>query len=384
MPQPVSRRDSRSLSDELDDRRDLPVERGRTLPGHWYVDPAHHAIEMERVFSRQWIGVACADAVEKPGSYLAATVAGGVPVLVVRSDDGTLRAFLNVCRHRGAPVASGCGTARALSCPYHAWVYRLDGSLAKATGVGTPEGFDIADYGLTPVSVTTFARSVMVNLDPDAAPFDPGPLATGLAPYALDDLEVGRSDRYEAGFNWKVLLENYSENYHTPFVHTQLIGAGYEYAMQTSGSIVYAWDLPLEPRDASEEALSFSTPGGPGWEGVADAASPESFNNGSYLTVFPNTMVSAFAGFAATFRLTPTGPTSTVIERDYLWHPSVAQERRDADYAATKEVVLQDLEICSVVQRTYDGGLSVNGVLSTEHEHGVAHVHRLLVDALSA
>ena len=244
-------------------------EQARTLPGHWYADPAHHALEMDRVFGRQWVGVAGTDAVEKPGSYLAATVAGGVPVLVVRGDDGELRAFLNVCRHRGAPVAEGCGTARALSCPYHAWVYRLDGTLARSAGVGEPDGFDIDDFGLTPIGVTTFARSVMVNLDPAAAPFDPGPLVDGLAPYRLDDLELGRTDRYEAAFNWKVLVENYSENYHTPFVHSQLIGAGYEYPMATTGDVVFAWDRPLAPRDPSEEALASSTPGGPGWDAVA-------------------------------------------------------------------------------------------------------------------
>ena len=377
---PVS---SASLADELDARLGRPVEQARTLPGHWYADPAHHALEMDRVFGRQWIGVAGTDAVEKPGSYLAATVAGGVPVLVVRGDDGELRAFLNVCRHRGAPVAEGCGAARALSCPYHAWVYRLDGTLARAAGVGEPEGFATDAFGLTPIGVTTFARSVMVNLDPAAAPFDPGPLVDGLAPYRLDDLELGRTDRYEAAFNWKVLVENYSENYHTPFVHSQLIGAGYEYPMATTGDVVFAWDRPLAPRDASEEALASSTPGGPGWDAVAADASPESFNNGSYLTVFPNTMVSVFAGFAATFRLTPTGPTTSIVERDYLWHPSVDHARRDADYAATKEVVLQDLEICEAVQRTYDGGLSANGVLSTEHERGVHHVHQLLFAALA-
>lgn len=373
----------RALADELAARRGRPVTEARTLPGHWYADPDHHTLEMDRVFGRSWVGVAGTDEVEKPGSYLATTVADGVPVVLVRGDDGVLRAFLNVCRHRGAPVAEGCGAARALSCPYHAWVFRLDGTLARATGVGEPVGFEADDYGLVPVAVTTFARSVMVNLDPDAAPFDPGPLVDGLAPYRLEDLELGRTDRYEAAFNWKVLVENYSENYHTPFVHSQLIAAGYEYPMETTGGVVFAWDRPLAPRDASEEALAEARPGGPGWDGVAGDLSPESFNNGSYLTVFPNTMVSVFAGFAATFRLTPTGPRTTVVERDYLWHPSVGQERRDADYEATKAVVLQDLAICEAVQRTYDGGLSADGVLSTEHERGVHHVHQLLFASLS-
>jgi phenylpropionate dioxygenase-like ring-hydroxylating dioxygenase large terminal subunit len=373
----------RSLAEELAERRDVPVERATTLPGHWYADPEHHALEMERVFGRHWVGVASADDVEKPGRVLATTVAGRVPVLVVRDDEGTLRAFLNACRHRGAPLAEGGNTARALACPYHGWVYRLDGSLARASGVGSPEGFDPADFCLTPVAVTTFARSVLVNLDAGAAPFDPGPLVAGLEPYRLDQLEVGRRDRYDAAFNWKVLLENYSENYHTPFVHSQLASGGYEYPMETTGPVVFAWDRPLEPRDDSERALATATPGGPGWEGVASDTSPESFNNGSYVTLFPNTMISAFAGFAATFRVTPTGPTSVTIERDYLWHPSVPAERRTADYEATREVVRQDIEICEAVQRTYTGGLSANGVLSTEHERGVAHVHRLLMEALA-
>ena len=155
-----------------------PLERARTLPGRWYADPEHHAREVLAVFHRRWIGVACADEVAVPGSYVSTSVAG-VPVLVTRDAGGTLRAFLNGCRHRGSPLADGCGQARALSCPYHGWVYRLDGTLARAGGVGHPVGFGMADFGLRSVQVTTFARSVLVNLDPEAAAFDPGPLAAG-------------------------------------------------------------------------------------------------------------------------------------------------------------------------------------------------------------
>jgi phenylpropionate dioxygenase-like ring-hydroxylating dioxygenase large terminal subunit len=82
-------------------------------------------------------------------------------------------------------------------------------------------------------------------------------------------------------------------------------------------------------------------------------------------------------------RLTPTGPASTIVERDYLWAPEVDEARRARDLAATQEVVAQDLEICEAIQRTYAGGISAHGVLSTEHERGVAHVHRLLMEALA-
>jgi phenylpropionate dioxygenase-like ring-hydroxylating dioxygenase large terminal subunit len=179
-----------------------------------------------------------------------------------------------------------------------------------------------------------------------------------------------------------VLLENYSENYHTPFVHSQLPAAGYEYPMEHAGPMVVAWDRPLAPRDDSERALHDARPGAPGWERIALHAAPESFNNGVYLTLWPNTMLSAFTGFAATFRIMPTGPTSCVVEREYLWHPSVTAERRTSDYEATRCVVQQDVEMCEAVQQSYNGGCSADGVLSTEHETGVGHLHRLLVEAL--
>ena len=262
-------------------------------------------------------------------------------------------------------------------------MYRLDGSLARAGGVGRPDGFDPADHALHPVQVTTFARSILVDVDPSAPAFDPGPLAAGLAPYDLDGMELGERTRYERHFNWKVLLENFCENYHTPFIHSQLPTGGYEYPIECAGPAVIAWDRPLEPRDRSEQALHDHRPGDDGWAGVADVATAESFNNGTYLAVFPNTAISCFAGFAATFRLTPTGPATTVVEREYYWHPDVPAERRAADLAATREVVEQDLHMCERLQGTYDAGLSAGGVLSTEHEAGVAHIHQLVLAALA-
>jgi choline monooxygenase len=359
-----------------------PLTRARTLPGRWYSDAAHHERELDAIFHRSWVGAGCADDVAAPGSFAVTSVAG-VPVILTRDAEGTLRGFLNVCRHRGAPLATGTGRARALSCPYHAWVYRLDGSLARAGGVGQPECFDEAEMALRPVHVATFARSIVVNLDPTASPFDPGPLAAGLAPYRLDELELGERSRYECHFNWKVLLENYCENYHTPFVHAQLPTAGYEYPIECAGPGVFAWDRPLAPRDAAEQALHDHRPGTPGWAEVASAAAPESFNNGVYFAVFPNVAISCFAGFAATFRLVPTGPATTVIKREYYWDPAVPDERRAADLAAAREVVEQDLRICEALQGTYDAGLSADGVLSTEHEAGVAHIHQLVLAALA-
>ena len=363
-------------------RAGVPVERARTLPGSWYADPAHHALEIEHVFRRSWVGVGLDDDVRAPGSYLAASV-GPVPVLVVRDEAGQLRAFLNVCRHRGAPLATDHGTARALQCPYHGWVYRLDGSLARAGGVGEPEGFDPACSGLFEVRVTTFARCVLRERRSRRRRLRSRPARRRNRRLPTRPVGARASRPLRVRGNWKVIVENYSENYHTPFLHSQLPTTGYEYPMREVGPIVFAWDRPLNPRDVSEHALASTAPGEPGWERVGECVAPESFNNGGYITLFPNTMISMFGGYAAPMRLTPTGPAATIIERDYLWAPEVDDALvATADLVATQEVVAEDLDICEAMQRTYAGGLSAHGVLSTEHERGVAHVHRLLVDAL--
>ena len=114
-----------------------------TLPAAWYADPDHHAREIDAVFRRGWSCVGVVDDVRDPGSYAVVDV-GGLPVLLARDLGGELRGFLNVCRHRGAPLAEGCGHARALACPYHSWVFRLDGSLARAIGMDGVVGFDPA------------------------------------------------------------------------------------------------------------------------------------------------------------------------------------------------------------------------------------------------
>ena len=163
-------------------------------------------------------------------------VGGKTPVLLVRDEAGTLRAFLNVCRHRGSPVAEGCGTARALKCPYHAWIYRLDGSLARATGVGEPEEFDPAEFGLKEV----VGHDVLPERlrEPRAgrrAVRTRSARRDAVAPYRIDELELAEHDRWERAFNWKVFLENFSENYHTPFVHPELIVDGWDYPIETAG-----------------------------------------------------------------------------------------------------------------------------------------------------
>ena len=146
--------------------RDIPdpcgIRQAKTLPASTYSSAEFHARERAVIFGRDWVCAGVIDEMPAAGSWTA-RVTGGVPVLYVRDKAGALRAFLNVCRHRASPLCEE-GESHASSlirCPYHSWLYQLDGSLARASGVGEPEDFDVADYSLKPVQLAHWRLSLI-------------------------------------------------------------------------------------------------------------------------------------------------------------------------------------------------------------------------------
>src|SRR5262245_14678153 len=136
----------------------------RTLPWSWYTDPAVLQLERERIFRRSWQYVGHPGDVPEPGSFAATSVVA-VPVVLVRDRDGTLRAFLNVCRHRGSIVCEGSGRRETLQCPYHAWTYGLDGRVVAAPR-SAKEGIDTEELGLVQLQLETWGPLIFVNPDP--------------------------------------------------------------------------------------------------------------------------------------------------------------------------------------------------------------------------
>jgi phenylpropionate dioxygenase-like ring-hydroxylating dioxygenase large terminal subunit len=371
-----------SLRDEVRHRLGVPALRATTLPASWYGDGDHHRAEVDAVFRHGWSCIGTVDDVTSPGSFMTASIGGEIPVVVTRDAKGVLRGFLNVCRHRGSPVAEGCGSARLLHCPYHAWIYQLDGRLSKARGMRDVPGFDVADSGLFPVQVATWARFLFANPDLEAPQLDLGPLARAIDPFEVEAMELGVVEHTMRAFNWKLLVENYAENFHTPFVHPQLGGVAWGYPIENAGPISLAWDQPVTPRNRTEEVLARVRPTQPGWEDVASSQIDDPFLAGLYFTVFPNLLVSVFPRYFHALILTCVGPRATRVDYRRYWTPSVDEARRKADHEAALTVGEQDLDICERIQRSYDGGLDPRGHLSPEHEKGVAHLHQLLLRAL--
>lgn len=197
-----------------------------TLPSRFYTDPAILEREVAGIFRRSWICVGHLCDLRDNGSYLTETVAGQ-PLLVIRGQDGELRAFFNVCQHRGHVLLRGSGRLKGgITCPYHAWSYGHDGALLAARLTEDVPGFDKADFPLKPLALAVCAGLVFVNLGSDPEPFESG--YAGLDKtilWHLDTMPDYRrlaSYRYDIAANWKVVVDNFSEGYHIPVAHPRL------------------------------------------------------------------------------------------------------------------------------------------------------------------
>ena len=214
--------------------RPSPAVLASTLAGHEYTDPAVFARERERIFSREWTYVGHVSQAARSGDIIRFTV-GSESVIVVRGRDGRLRAFLNVCRHRGALLClTESGNAgKAIRCPYHAWTYGLDGRLITAPNWAAMSSIDKSDHGLHEVPLEVWEGLVFVTLAEDPLPladalrpqFDYrfGGDADSVARWGIGDLVVGATRRYEVGANWKIIQENFQECYHCGTIHPELV-----------------------------------------------------------------------------------------------------------------------------------------------------------------
>ena len=346
---------------------------GRTIPFDWYADPAVLRLERERIFRRAWQYAGRTDQVAEAGMYFTCDLAG-IPVVVVRGDDGELRAFLNVCRHRGSLVCGGEGTRASLQCPYHAWTYALDGSLRAAPRSDREPGFERESLGLRPVSVDTWGPFVFASPDPDAAPLAE---TLGELPALLDRSGVDlaslrflkRATGPEYAANWKVCSENYLECYHCQVAHP-----GFSKVVDVS---VDAYVL--------EESRRFSTQYGPvreTWQGDFDPRGPVA--RGQFHFVWPNLTINVMPGHPnlSIGPIVPTGPETTARFLDYFVGPDVDQAWIDEMLEFDDQVGAEDRVLVERVQKGLRGGGVEHGRLMGDSERLIAHFQGLLVDAL--
>jgi choline monooxygenase len=317
-----------------------------------YVDPDGMAREQAAIFARTWQLAGHVADLAEPGRYVTAQV-GAESALVVRGEDGELRTFRNVCRHRAARLREGRGDCgKAIRCPYHGWTYRTDGSL-----IGVPEGrgfpgIDKAQLGLLPARAETFAGLVFVNLDLDARPLAeqlPG-LADRVAPYGIDRLTRFAESTSSQPANWKIVADNYLEGYHVPIAHPGLMRLLDYQRYDVEVGDGYVWfEAPLREKPSGnrlERAYQKLVQPMPGL-GSADT------RVWRYVYIYPNTTIDLYPDQVTTWQISPRGIGATHDR----WSCYRAQQPSTAmravqrlNHRLNNEVAAEDAELVARVQ----------------------------------
>lgn len=324
------------------------LERARSLPARAFVDAEVFAFESEEIFGRAWICVGRVDEVDLPGQWLRETVAGE-PLLVVRGPDLRLRAFFDVCRHRGVSLVRSavCGRDARFECPYHGWTYGLDGKLVVAPS--TPPAFDRHAHGLREVRVDVWCGFVFVALSVEAPALSAwlGETPPWLTAELGSTLRRGRRTTYEVRANWKLCAQNFQESHHFTRVHTEL-----EELTPTSDARSWITEGPwlggtMEIRGAETVSRGGSRSGRPLIVGM-DAASRV-----HDALLFPGLFTSLQPDYLLTYRLTPLDAATTRVTADIYFHPAafIPQfEPRDV-FDLWDRVNEEDRAICEDQQR---------------------------------
>lgn len=292
----------------------------RTLPGRYYTAPDVFAEEQERIFRQRWICIGRAGALAAPGDYFLADVAGE-SIIALRDQTGELRAYYNVCRHRGTRLceARAGRLSETIQCPYHAWTYALDGRLIGAPHMHEVAGFDKQAYPLHRVTLAHWQGFLFVHLDPAAAPLDGAfaPLAGRFDRYNLPALRTVRRIEYAVRANWKLILQNYNECLHCPTIHPELSTK----LPYTSGANDFV-DGPLlggymEIKPPHESAtLSGRACALP----LGDLA-PDDRRRAFYYALFPTMMLSLHPDYAVFYTVWPQAPDASRVVCEWLVHP---------------------------------------------------------------
>jgi choline monooxygenase len=337
-----------------------PQPKQINLAGRYYVEPRLYEAERQAIFRRCWQMLGPASQVAIPGRYLAVEIMGW-KLFVIRCRDGALRAFHNVCRHRGARLLEeGNGQCQILRCPYHLWIYDERGNLRSAPRFGDDPGFRIEDWPLEPVAVDTWRGLLFVAIAPETSLIEQlGDLPEEVADCPIEDFHVAADRRFVMRSNWKTYTDNFVEGYHIPGIHP---------------SFIKVIDFDAFVAETRRGMVRMSAPQRDG-----------SIYDGKWLWMWPNWTLSIFRGGMNTSRVAPLGVDSTeLLYHFYFSDTSSATEAARARIIdINSDIVREDFAICEHTQRNYASGAYCPGPLSPRHEPGVSYFQSKVINALA-
>jgi len=343
------------------------IARASTLAASLYFDPATFEDEKKRIFGSTWQLVGHIHQVSKPGDYFTFELLGE-PLVAVRGDDGILRCFHNVCRHRAGNPATGCGNRKLFRCGYHGWTYRLDGALLVTPEFDGVEDFDPSEFGLVPVRVEEWFNLVFVNFDNEADSLleTLAELPPQAERFDFRSMKFSARRTYEMNCNWKTYIDNYLEGYHVPSVHPALnreIDYG-AYTVEPYPQYVRQW-TPIrgaQPGDARPRRYE---------------QAPEGLT-ADYFWIFPNWMLNCYPDNVSLNIVLPLAPEKTLaIFEWYLPEKDHGSEAARKAVEFSDEIQAEDVAICELVQKNLHSRSYHSGRYSVRQEKGVHAFHQM-------
>ncbi len=323
------------------------------MPASRYTNNCIFEQEKRTLFRRHWQLFCHSAQLKDHGDYVSGDIAG-MAVMAIRGSDGELRAFLNVCRHRGARLLEpGAGNCDTLRCPYHNWLYRTTGELKHAPWFGEDESFLIEDWPLEAIKIEVWRNLVFIAIEPDISLFDQlGATIDELTDVPMEDYNLVETKELVFDANWKIYTDNFVEGYHIPGIHPEFF-----------------------------KAIDFSKFETTAVDGLIRMTAPprgDLFYQGRWLWMWPNWTLSLFDGGMNTSRINPLSAGKTqLIYRFYFSDISAAgKAERQRTIDANIAVIEEDFSICLATHQNYQSGLYNPGPLSPRHERGVAYFQK--------
>lgn len=340
-----------------------------------YTSPAFLERELAGVFRRCWITVARATDLPRPGDRLAVD-ALDTALLLVRGDDGVIRAFHNTCRHRGTRLVSGRCGGRRITCPYHGWTYGLDGRLIGVPKADGFEAFDKRTRGLMPITADCWGGFVWVNFDDQAPPLREflGPVAEQLDSYALEEMQPLYRHTRTLDCNWKAILDQATEAYHLRMVHGRSIGRVIDtvatfsglgrHHRQTIPIADYAWRHRLDRWSIGSERVF----------------TPDQMRLFHKYVIFPNTLVNVMPYHLTVFRVFPLGPDRCRFDYEFYVRGTaglVGRARGWLTLLASRYILREDFGVLLPFQSGVRTG-APRAVMFHREEQALAHFHAVI------
>jgi choline monooxygenase len=346
---------------------DRDIARASTLPASLYFSTEAFEDEKTRLFASTWQLVGHIHQAASPGDYFTCDLIGE-PLLIARGEDGFLRCFHNVCRHRAGNPASGCGNRKLFRCGYHGWTYRLDGALLLTPEFDGVQDFDPRDFGLVPVRLEEWSNLIFVNLDAEAPPLGEclGDLPTQAARFDFTSMKFSERRTYEMSCNWKTYIDNYLEGYHVPSIHAALnreINYG-AYMVEPHAHYVRQW-TPIRGPQPGDSAPRL-------YQRIGDDLSAD------YFWIFPNWMLNCYPDNVSLNIILPLGPERTrAIFEWYLPEKDLGSEAASKALAFSDQIQAEDVKICEIVQKNLHSRSYHCGRYSVKQEKGVHAFHQM-------